>query len=217
MCAFELVDKDNRTIDFLIFPINPNNVKESTRSILTVEGTAGGTVTLESSKFQPTQIMISGTFGRNFKFLVGRNVVDAAAINFNKDVKEFSKQIKTGYGVTKVLENMIRVSKTLDKHGNPYKLFFYNTMSNNSFLVKVEDYTMQQSFPQSNMMWEYTIPMIGIAPVNAFTKDDYKHSLSKSSEKSAIMKGLASFSSGLKSYVKSQIAGSSYNDALRNI
>jgi hypothetical protein len=188
MCAFELVDYRDKTVDYLIFPVNPNNLKETDQNIETIERSAGGIVTLSSSLYQPVNISLSGDFGRRFKFLIGRDNIEAVAVSFNGEKKkEFSKQIKTGYGVMKVLENIIKVSKTLDSFGNPYKLYFYNTIMGNSYIVKQVILNKEQTFPTSNMVPNYSIQMVGVAPLNTANKKGKGKNLSEMTTSASLM------------------------------
>ena len=142
-CALELVNSKNKVEDFLIFPIMPDSIVEPRQSSMNYKITAGGTSVLKNDNFIPILIKLQGTFGRRFKFLVGRGAIDASLIQFktpqNPDAKVFSNQFKTGYGCIKVLEKILEASLTTDKEGNPYKLNFYNLALGTNYLVEFKD------------------------------------------------------------------------------
>lgn len=190
MCCFELVDSDFNVVDFLIFPIMPNAIEEDENNILSIKKTFGGVVTLGTTTFLPRTINLSGNFGRRFKILIGRAGIDAAAVQFT-GIKSFSSQVKTGYGVTKVLENILTQSNKLDKKGNPYKLFFYNLAFGTSYLVKINNKKFRQNFPDSNMIWNYNINMTAVSPLSGLrSAKDQKRALAKLLLKDSLMKAI---------------------------
>jgi hypothetical protein len=213
MIAFELVDADNKTVDYLIFPVNPKNVREEHTNLENIERTAGGMVSLNSSLFQPVNININGDFGRRFKFLVGRENLNMIAMSYNGErINEFSKQIKTGYGVIKILENMVSMSKTIDVKSRPYKMYFYNHITGNSYLVKKIVFSCEQSFPSSNMIHNYSISMVGVAPVNSFTKKDSAKALSNMTIQSVLMNGVNKLSRTISNNINSYEQGRKINN-----
>lgn len=183
LCALELTDSNNKQIDMLIFPVMPNSISHVNTNITSVTKTASGVVSLSNNTFVPININIQGNFGRKFRFLTGRTdhnglvtndfVVGFQAIRAsfkkNKDrVQEFNKNIKTGYGVIKILESIFERSVSLDGQGNPYKLFFYNLALNSNYLVEGMNLTLSQSV-EMNMIWNYSLSMTAIAPASEVT------------------------------------------------
>ena len=79
--------------------------------------------------------------------------------------------IKTGYGLIKMLKNIIDESFKIDDKGNPCILIFNNYALNTHYVVEV----MQSSFSQSvenNMIWYYNIEMKAVAPAEAVKRQD---------------------------------------------
>lgn len=178
MCALELVDKDFKTIEYFIFPILPNSLTESQNEITSVKKTAGGITVLSNPQFIPVDITLNGTFGRSFKFLVGSNYKDLLG-TFQENGKvtlgsiyrglkkpELDKSIKTGYGCIKLLESIVKQAKSSGSDST--SLIFYNLAFGNHYLVKVQNLTTTQSV-ESNMMWNYTLQMKGVAPLEGLT------------------------------------------------
>lgn len=171
LISLELVDSDGKTVDFLSFPINPDSLSEKEVNPVSIQKTAGGITTLNSSTYNPVSINLSGSFGRRIKFLIGRSALDFVSVNFgNKQDKPFSNEIKTGYGTIKVLENILALSKTVDKKGKPYQLYFYNQALGNNYIVKFLDKEFKQSVSDSNMIWNYNLTLQSVAPLNGSTK-----------------------------------------------
>jgi len=190
MVSFELVDFDGKVVDFLIFPIMPDVLSDSETNIVNVKKTAGGITTLNTATFIPRSVHLAGNFGRRFKFLIGRNAgVDATAVRFSPNIKNFSNQIKTGYGTTKVLEKILDLSKKVDSKGRPFRLHFYNLAFGKSYVVKVMSQDFKQAFPDSNMIWNYEINLMAIAPL-AGIKRDLKTSLLKLLGKGIVTQGI---------------------------
>jgi hypothetical protein len=168
-CAFELTDSVGKTLDMLIFPVMPNAITESSTAISNIKKTAAGVVVLTNPTFIPVDIDINGTFGRMFRFMLGRSGenADFTALLLRNGLSqsEFSRQIKTGYGVCKVLEKIIADSYTLDNYNATKRLYFYNLALNHNYLVEVQNLVFSQN-KESNMMWQYSVKMKGIAPIN---------------------------------------------------
>jgi len=177
MCALELVDENNKTIEYFIFPTFPNSITETQNEITNIKKTAGGVTTLTTPQFIPRDITLQGTFGRSFKFLMGKTHQELAS-SFREDIKNlsfknintidnvFDDKVKTGYGCLKILERIIKESKSVE--GGLKRLIFYNLALGNSYFVKVMNFTPSQN-PETNMMWSYSLQMKAIAPINAFT------------------------------------------------
>lgn len=204
MCSFELVDSNGKTVDFLVFPVNPNSIKEREMFDSDIQRTALGIVTNDNSTFIPVEINISGNFGRKLKMLIGRAGIDAVGINFStegNDIKVFSNQIKTGYGTSKVLDNILKKSRKTDNKGNQYRLYFYNQGFGTAYLVKVLDKEFNQDL-STNMIWNYNISLLGIAPINSFTKSNNSKSLKELCTKSIITKGIDITYNAAKSLLK---------------
>lgn len=178
--SFELVNFEGETVDMLIFPILPSSISDSTQTVTNVKKAASSVVSLYNPSFNPFNIQLSGDFGRNFKILVGQQQIQVVAVNLkSKNYGEFNAQVKTGYGVMKILQRIIELSISNDANGRPYKLFFNNQAFNSNHLVEVNNYSFQQS-EQKNMIWSYSIAMTAIAPALAVqSAEERKTSLKK--------------------------------------
>lgn len=174
LCAFELVDSMYNSVGYLIFPVMPNNLNETKTSIKTVTKTHSGIVTLFNSSFNPRDISIQGTFGRKFRLLLGCKDVPpvyASSAGYDFGIERTvnpdpNPLIKTGYGVTKIMKNIIDMSDSVDNDNRPYFLVFHNYAFNTHYVVEV----LQSSFSQSvenNMLWFYNVEMKAIAPADA--------------------------------------------------
>jgi hypothetical protein len=213
ICSLELVNSSDKTEDFFVFPIMPEQIVQKEPSITNIRKTVGGIISLSTSAFVPIDITLKGNFGRRFKFLVGRNNVDAAAINFKnlRDAQNqltnaiFDTQIKTGYGCIKILQSIIQKSKKLDDFGNPYRLYFYNPAIGDNYIVKALEITFSQVIGQSNMIWNYNLIMKAISPIYGVLDDNGKNSLSKTMQYSIISKGLDILKSAVGRELNNQV------------
>lgn len=172
ICAFEIIDSEQKTQDYFIFPVNPNSINDKTQFLNNVKRTEGGIVTLTSPKYVPSTVSISGSFGRQFRFILKNgteNLLQGFSISREKSVlnniksnleptwdlgvRVFSEQMKTGYGCCKILEYIVNASKI---KGNT--LVFHNLAFNRVDIVKPVslDFTQDQS---SNMIWNYNLVM----------------------------------------------------------
>lgn len=186
LIALELTDSKGNTIDYLSFPVMPDSIKEGKSELTTVKKTAGGITVTTTPSFVPRDIQIRGTFGKGFKVLTSKKTKESVLgyvystsagiydkITQNKGTKTipkaFSTYIKTGYGVTKILEAIINKSTGLDADGKPMKLLFYNLILGNNYQVTVQssDFTMDKS---TNMYWQYSLNLHAIAPMEDLTK-----------------------------------------------
>lgn len=182
--SLELATWDDKTIDYLTFPIMPNSIQQNEPKRTTIKQTSNGVTALTIGSYTPKEITIRGNFGRNFKILAGRMFTGFNTPNYsiqsgkrtieslhdtNTPTKfnPFDFGIKTGYGVTKILQSMIDKSNGLDNNGKPFKLYFYNMALGENYLVKIppNGFSLNQSM-SSNMIWEYSLTMIAIAPLN---------------------------------------------------
>jgi hypothetical protein len=180
LVALELLDSKNKTLDLLIFPINPQSLTITNNNITNVEKTFSGISVVKNPTFVPIDISLKGTFGRKMRFLLGRNKIEASAFNFGKKFSKYrdnykktvlNATAKTGYGVCKILEGIHNDSVGLDEYGNSRKVYFYNLAFNSSFQVEMMSLTFEQSY-ESNMIWNYTLQLKAIAPLAEVT--DYK-------------------------------------------
>ena len=149
MCGLELVSANdsNDVLDYLNFPILPQNIRIADTKIQNVTKTANGIVVMENFSFVPKTITISGNFGRKFKLvtaggetfpnsLTSDKAKDKIGKTFKKlKLPEFSLTAKSGYGMTKVLERIFHKSSSL-RSGAPIQMFFYCQAFNMNYLVQ---------------------------------------------------------------------------------
>lgn len=165
MFSLELV-KNGEVEDLLIFPVTPDSFSETTQHLVNVKKTNNSIVSLINTSFAPRIIQIQGTFGRKIRILFGNKETDkgnndtVSAFKFSKNINikgirsdiNLSGGIKTGFGVTKMLERIINKSFT----DSGYMLFLHNPMLGNNYLVECTDKTFSQSM-QNNMLWNYQL------------------------------------------------------------
>lgn len=167
--SFDLVNSDGITEAYFIFPVQPFSITEKNKPIQNIKKTAGGITVLSTQTFSPTDTMMQGNFGRKFKFLLGKELINFSALLLQPSISkplfsnEFDPSIKTGYGCIKVLESIIKKSSTLDSKGKPYALFFYNLALGQSYLVKVTDLDFYQN-QENNMIWHYNMTIKSLIP-----------------------------------------------------
>lgn len=167
MCAFELVNYLGETVEFFTFPVNPSSIQINGRVLTSIQKSAYAVIINNNPSFVPFPIKASGTFGRKFKALVGNRNIDVSGIRLRtgfNNFEEFDVNIKNGYGITKVLEKIFKLSQSVDRSNQPYRLFFYNHTFNHSHMVEVLDYDFNQNDSRSNMMWEYSFVLQAVAP-----------------------------------------------------
>jgi hypothetical protein len=173
--ALELVDSEDSTIQLLVFPILPEDLNETYPSPNNVKKTSAGVVSITNPTFIPKQIKMSGNFGRRFKFLVGSTNLLASGFGFGSfsgeeaNSNEFSSSIKTGYGVTKVLDKMVRDFYHLDKFNQPKMMYFYNLAFNTQWVVEPENFSFSQNL-QRTSMWNYNANFKVLAPLRELSK-----------------------------------------------
>lgn len=182
MVALELLKSDLSTSKYFIFPVNPNAIEYNDTSLTKITKTAGGISVLKTSQFNIRDITLSGNFGLNFKVLTGtffQSLVGAFKDENNPDknakavlggvLDGFSSVIKTGYGCTKVVEDILESSLQKDEYGGSHFLVFYNLAFNQKFLVEYESKSFNQSL-ESNMIWNYSIRLKAIGKADDFLK-----------------------------------------------
>lgn len=184
MIGLELVKYNGITIDMLIFPVLPKQIKRSEHTATNIKKTMGGVSVIKTSSFIPIDFSLSGNFGRKFRVLLqSDSIIDFQALRYSlvagvsqrdyvdQDIisgSKFSKlafnyTVKTGYGVTKILEAIVNKSRgSIDN--KPNRLIFYNFAFGESYLVEVIDFEVSQSI-ETNMIWNYSLNMKAIAPL----------------------------------------------------
>lgn len=196
MCSLELLDSLGETKGFMTFPIMPNSIMENKTQIATLTKTNRGVVMTYNNSFVMRDISIQGTFGRRFRTIVGAKEVKNGVAKFpilggnlGFNFMSGGVMIKTGYGLTKMLKNMIEASTELDINKKPCILIFNNYALNTQYVVEV----LQSSFSQSvenNMLWYYSLEMKAIAPASAVKVQKRNNSLLRNVASNAIASGI---------------------------
>lgn len=219
MIALELATADNKTIDYLTFPIMPNSLSKVEQNRTSIKKSLSGVTVLQNSALPLGEIVLQGNFGRGFKNLVGiNNDVSAGALAYSMKagkfdlyslqegsnnkipkVKTFNTAVKTGYGVIKMLQAILSKSVGHDNQGRPFRLFFYNMAFGESYQVVVPpNGTRFYQDVSNNMIWNYDLRLTVVAPLDAVVKDSRKW---KQLSASAIQGSVDIVSSEVKSVV----------------
>jgi len=155
---------------------------------------------------------MSGTFGRRFKLLIippdkeKLSSINDSVSNGSFDPKSggmeiktalFDPKLKTGYGTTKILEAMLKKSSALDRYNQPYRLILYNPALNHTFLVKKTGFQLTQDEKASNMMWNYSLGLTAIAPMDRVLNTE-ETSLLQITSLSILQGGLSSLINNIK-------------------
>jgi len=165
--ALELVDEDFNTKKYFIFPVNPSSIDEGKPQLTNVKKTLSGVTVLKSATFVPTDINLSGTFGRGFKITLGETSEDfIQAFTINGNIQEFDPRIKTGYGCLKILEEIVEQSKAISGSGTNFKLIFHNPAFGNSYLVEPMNFRINMN-EQNNMFHGYSLTLKSIARIDS--------------------------------------------------
>lgn len=195
MIALELATADNKTIDYLTFPIMPNSLSKVEQNRTSIKKSLSGVTVLQNSALPLGEIVLQGNFGRGFKNLVGiNNDISAGALAYSMKagkydlyslqegsnnkipkVRTFNTAVKTGYGVIKMLQAILSKSVGHDNQGRPFRLFFYNMAFGESYQVVVPpNGTRFYQDISNNMIWNYDLRLTVVAPLDAVVKDSRK-------------------------------------------
>lgn len=166
LCSLELLNSVGNRDGFISFVVMPDQIVENHTPIQTITKTHKGIVTTFNPSFSPIDISISGTFGKKIRLVTGLidppiNKKSGIHLNFGK-IANVSVGAKTGYGLIKVLEHILKKSEQLDDNEKPYTVVFNNYAFNTKYVVNIMNYSFQQSYDQ-NMIWQYNINMKAVA------------------------------------------------------
>jgi len=177
LCALELQDADGKSLQYFIFPIMPSTMDEEVGKLTNVKKSALGVTVLSTSSFVPTDINLVGSFGRNFKVLLGSSYKDLVGGYDNLTPKSllkkvtddvFDTRVKTGYGCIKILEDLIyQVDNT---EGGVKRLVLYNLASGNNYIVEPLRFRISQS-EGSPMIWNYSLQLKSVMKLETFMTD----------------------------------------------
>lgn len=168
LIAFELVDSNDKTLEFFSFPVMPTSLTIAYPEVTNIKKVNRGVTSLKTNSFIPRDINLVGNFGRNFRILIRDKVIDFNSFKgslglINGDFE--GPNIKTGFGSIKVFQRILEGSKLLDTRGNPVRLYFYNFAFSENYVVEVVDKTFTQS-RESNIIWNYNVSLKAVAPIN---------------------------------------------------
>lgn len=171
MISFELCDSQGNSLDYFSFPIMPNQMSIQENLPTKVISTFGGVSAISSNIYTPKVISLDGNFGRNFKML-NRSFTVFSETEIERDYGtgtskkeiELSRNLKTGYGCTKVLQSIINRSVATDDSGRCNRLYFYNMAFGESYLVKALEFNTKQDL-QNNGMWTFNLKLNTICPL----------------------------------------------------
>lgn len=195
LITMELVDSRNNTVDMLTFPIMPKSINRSEQEISSIKKSAGGITVLGTNTFHPINFTLSGDFGRQLKVLLATKELNFSALSMStqnglyskssllqkaqNNPAVFSQNLKTGYGICKVLNAIVDKSRALDEYSQPFRLFFYNPSFGESYIVRAINLTFSQNKDSSNAIWNYSLELKAIANLESLN-DDPSNSLKKS-------------------------------------
>lgn len=190
LISLELLTSTNSTVDYFSFPVSPSQISQSEPQLTNIKKTSKGIISLSTSSFVPKIINLKGDFGRKFKILLTSKTIDFSAFKFSGVLKKenlqnvfnnlrqvtFDPTIKSGYGCLKYLQAIVDKSTSLDDSGQPFKLYFYNPIFGDSFLVEVINFETTMSM-ERNRIHSYTLQLKAIAPLNSLSTVNSKSML----------------------------------------
>jgi len=179
MMTFELINSRGQRENMLLLPILPSDIRYTTNTLSSIRKTSSGVVSNFNPTFVPFPIVMQGTFGKKLKFLLGDSEFLTLAMDLRNSLSKqdgsgtastWNTQIKTGYGVTKLLEGIIAKSQTLDLDNKPYRLIFTDSTFNKDVVVEINNYSFTQNERSNNAYWNYSLQMTAIAPALSIRK-----------------------------------------------
>lgn len=151
--ALMIVDDDNPVlpiVDMMVFPVNPSSMMELEQTYAVIKKSFSGINVVDNETFVAVPITISGSFGRMQRLMFsGQNT--------------FS--LKTGYGATRYLRNLINLGRQKNNKGTPYRTVFYNLAFNSVYTVVVNRCAFNMT-EGTNKIWHYNLSMDAVAPGN---------------------------------------------------
>ncbi len=199
LITFELVDSDDNTLEFFSFPLMPSNISITEPEITNIKKVNRGITSLKTDSFIPKDINLVGSFGRTFRILIRDKIVDFNSFHKALGIQKGDFQgptIKTGFGSTKILQNLLEGSKVLDQKGKPCRLYLYNFAFSENYIVEVLQKTFTQS-KETNMIWNYNISLKAVAPINSTLRD--RKSLVSILTANSLQKGINSLAANISS------------------
>jgi hypothetical protein len=220
MCALELVDQDDNTVDYFMFPVMPRSISKSENEATTIQHSFSGVTIFNKDGYIPDEISIEGDFGRSFKlmsfeqdkyykgvagFAIEDGYYTSDQINSGLVDKktEFPIGVKTGFGCIKILQSIIHKAKAHGPTGISYKLYFYNAALGESYLVipNKNPLVFRQELQSSNMIWQYNLSLSVIADLSDVqNRSKPQNTLHYSLSHEQILGGVASTKTLMKQY-----------------
>ncbi len=217
MLSMELVTFDDQTIDYFAFPVMPQNMSKTEYKRINIKKAQSSTTILSSKSFIPHELVIKGNFGRQFKTLISPTRFTAIQYSiksgvwksyqldqsFVKNVQpQYTPYVKTGYGALKILQAIVDKSDGVDNQGKSFKLYLYNPALGESYLVvpTKTPLVIDQS-EEKNMIWDYTLSLSIVAPLDAFSKIN-KTSSTKILAAATIQTAVNKFGSNLSKFLQ---------------
>lgn len=202
LCSLELYNSEHTKVGYISFVVMPDQIAESHSPIQNIVKTHGGIVTVINPTFAPIDISLSGTFGRKWRLVSNykdptKNKSGFMNLNFGK-LLNMSLGVKSGYGLTKILEKILKEANNLDSSGKPYTLVFNNYAFNTSYVVNVMNFSFSQSTEQ-NMMWVYSVSLRAVGNKPIYTKETVGGFLGKVAS-NAIAGGLTKLCTSMLGY-----------------
>lgn len=209
MISLELVDSEDRTIDYFTFPVLPQSIQKTEPKRTNIRQSASGITVLTDTGFTPQHITIKGNFGKSFKLLINAKSTNEACTAYsisggrydliqsqsktlgtNISALGFDAAVKTGFGALNILRAIISKSNGIDKTGRPFKLIFYNMALGESYLVVVpQNGLVVEQNMTNNGIWSYNLTLTIVSPLmNArgnVEKSNLTNLLSSSVQKAA--------------------------------
>lgn len=214
LLALELVDSQKNTVDYFAWPILPVELRETHVESTTISRSLASVIALKNPTFNPRQIHITGTFGRDFKLLLGSSSIAFAGFSFSinngkfditapnllgNTIPQLSSFAKSGYGCVKVLEAIKEKSKKLDQFQKPYTVYLYNPILGNNYVVEFNSFSHLQNNSTYNMVPMYDIQLTAVASLDSVLSygNNIKSAL-KNLTLSNIQKTASNVASGLR-------------------
>lgn len=210
MCALELVDENDDTVDYFMFPVMPSSISKTETEATSIQTSFAGITIFNKQGFTPDELNIQGDFGRALKLLsweedgyykgIGLTIEDgyytSDQVNSNfQDIKRgFMSGVKTGFGCIKILQSIIHKAKAHSQTGITYKLYFDNLAMGESYLVvpTKAPLVFSQDVQSSNMIWRYQLSLLIIADLkDVLAEQTKKKSMKSDLSQNSIVSGIS--------------------------
>lgn len=227
----ELENKVTKEIvDFLDFPIMPQQIELTSEFMTTVTKTQGSTVVVSNNSYMPTIMTISGTFGNKNVVDTYKRIPDIFEAGYTVTIDKYytdseatSGQVNnlpfamTGYAVLKYFDALLEKHRLSDL----YNLNIFNLTFDQQFtcVALKKDFNMTVD---KNGLWFYSVTFQSVKDSTSSTnvKEDYELALSQRMEakRQAVEEYNKNILLGVvNQYVKAIAIGSAMNFATKSI